>query len=180
MNLTMGKTIKWYSGKEFPPDPNVLRRANVFSRVGPFDTSMLRGGQDLDFTRRSLREGFRIAYSPGAVVYHEVPEHRLGDEYFLWSSLRHGQSFAFMDCKAKGRVGLILLAVARISQGFLINLPAAAVATLRKSRADFLWRKCTLYRLWGYLRATAFLLAPARFGQRQFFESLEFRKEKHR
>jgi glycosyltransferase involved in cell wall biosynthesis len=53
--------------------------------LGPRATNWL-GNEDVEFGRRLLNAGERLRYEPSAVVYHEVPGHRLTKKYFLaWS-----------------------------------------------------------------------------------------------
>ncbi len=179
-HVDYGSQPRKYTGKNFPPDPMVLRRRNVFESVGKFDTSMIRGGQDLELTRRVLKAGFKIWYSPKAVAYHTVKPHRLEEDYLHWTSLRHGQSYAYMDFKHKGPMGMAALAFARAGQAFFVNIPVLIFSFLVCNRGEALWRKCLLWRLVGYLRTGVFLIAPQKFPQDAFFGKIEFRKEKGR
>ena len=156
-----------------------MRKREVFERVGKFDISMVRGGQDQDFTRRAKESGYEMWYTPRAIAYHQVPEYRVEKSYFKWASQRHGQSFAYMDKKSRGRLWMILFGIARCGQALFVTLPKLFMARLRSDYGALLWRRALLWRTEGYLRMMLFLFAPWFFTQKTYFQKLEFRKERN-
>lgn len=169
---------KKYPAKSLPGTGNVLLKREVFTEVGKFDTTFSRGGEDADFFRRVVLHGFDIWYAPKALAYHLIPQYRIEESYLLWTSLRHGVNYAFMDNKEQGPKGLVMSVVARTGQALLIHLPCLLIAFLQGNRVLLLGRKCFLYKAVGYLRATLFLLAPTAFPQQSFFAGLQFYTER--
>lgn len=173
-----GDAPRRYLGKSLPGTGNVLLKHDVFAKVGKFDTNFSLGGEDADFFRRVRLHGFEIWYAPQALAYHLIPPYRLAEGYLLWTSLRHGVNYAFMDNKEQALKRVVLSAVARGGQALLIHLPCLFIAFLQGNRISLLGRKCSLYKTAGYLRATFFFLAPTVFSQQSFFAGLQFLKER--
>lgn len=57
---------------DFVTSATAAYRREVFERVGGFDTDML-GAEDVDLSFRLVEAGYRLAYTPEAVVYHRHP-----------------------------------------------------------------------------------------------------------
>ena len=164
--------------KSLPNTGNALTHRKVFEAVGYFDESRAWGGEDPEFFWRAVQAGFEAWYTPRAVVYHLIEPYRLSEEYFLWSSLRVGKSFAQRDHKQLGAGKTILLAIGRIGQAVLVNGPLFLYAFLRGDQAEKLGRKCLLWRMAGYVRHTLYIISPVLFRQKKFFERLEFRRKR--
>lgn len=62
-------------------------RRDVFDRLGGFSAELL-GNEDVDLAYRLSRQGRRVAFAPGAIVYHEHPA-------TLWRYLRTKASRGF-------------------------------------------------------------------------------------
>jgi glycosyltransferase involved in cell wall biosynthesis len=96
---------------------NMAFRRSLFEKYGRFRTdlgprpgSQIRS-EDTEFGRRLLNAGERLRYEPSAVVYHEVPEHRMKKSYFLaW--------FA-----AKGRGDVLEFGVPQTAKWFGAGVP---------------------------------------------------------
>lgn len=75
--------------EESPFGTNMAFRRDVFEKFGGFRTDLgPRPGteirnEDTEFGQRVLDGGARLRYEPSAVVYHEVSQKRLQQEYFL-------------------------------------------------------------------------------------------------
>lgn len=164
--------------KTLPTTGNMMIKHKVFNTVGLFDTTMSRGGTDIDFARRALAAGFESWYSPVAVVQHIISSHRLTEDYFKWTSFRWGINIAFLDYKNWGRLKMMLACIARIGQAFFINIPCLFFCYLKCNRPGILDRKCLLWRTLAYTRESLFLIAPKTFPQKRFFDTLEFRRER--
>ncbi len=72
-----------------PYGTNMAFRKEMFEKYGGFRTDLgpspgseIRN-EDTEFGRRLMDAGERLRYEPSAVVYHEVPQHRLSKKYFL-------------------------------------------------------------------------------------------------
>lgn len=176
-NLYQGAPAE-LTGKELPTTGSLLISKEIFDAVGSFDTSLTSSGEDAELIGRARRAGFAIWTAPDSMVSHMIPPHRQEAAYFRWVSLRWGNQFARIDAKNRGRLWVALLAVARLKQGFLVHLPKWALARLRGDAATAIDCQCLLWRMWGYARTAAHLLAPGLFPQRAFLEFLEFRGER--
>lgn len=55
----------------FAATANCFARRALFERLGPFDASLLSGG-DREWCRRATAAGYRLAFAPEAVVHHEA------------------------------------------------------------------------------------------------------------
>lgn len=156
----------------------MLINRKVFDSLGVFDASMLHGGCDHDFICRAQARGFEVWSAPKAMVHHLIPPYRLTLDYFRWRSMRVGDTFAYIDCKRRGRTTTLLLCIARIGQALLINLPRLLLAYVLGDQAEVVGRKSLLWRAVGYTRQTLFLFAPRVFTQERFFDRLESRGER--
>jgi glucosyl-dolichyl phosphate glucuronosyltransferase len=73
-----------------------FRRA-VCDDVGTFDAALGRkgadntGGEEVDFYRRLLDAGFKVWWTPGAVIYHRIQAAKLSRRYFLDLHFRQGR-----------------------------------------------------------------------------------------
>jgi len=70
----------------------------MFEKHGGFRTDLRPApgseirNEDTEFGNRVLEAGERLRYEPSAVVYHEVPENRLREEYFLRWRFDYGRA----------------------------------------------------------------------------------------
>jgi GT2 family glycosyltransferase len=71
-------------------------RRKVFEKVGLLDAGLGVGasgfGEDNEFSRRARAAGFKIGYTPHAVVYHELDPNRYGSKYNRGVRYRMGVS----------------------------------------------------------------------------------------
>jgi glycosyltransferase involved in cell wall biosynthesis len=67
---------------------NWAARRSLFDEVGPFDEGLLRAS-DVEFSYRVVRAGYRLAFSPGAVVYHRNERSLAGLVHEGWVHGRH-------------------------------------------------------------------------------------------
>jgi glycosyltransferase involved in cell wall biosynthesis len=71
-------------------------RKSVCERVGDFDAMLGRkgsdntGGEEVDFYRRLLGAGFKVWWTPEAVIYHRIQAAKLARSYFLDLHYRMG------------------------------------------------------------------------------------------
>jgi glycosyltransferase involved in cell wall biosynthesis len=72
-------------------------RRTVCERVGAFDAALGRkgadntGGEEVDFYRRLLAGGFRVWWTPEAVIFHRIQSVKLKRSYFLDLHYRQGR-----------------------------------------------------------------------------------------
>jgi GT2 family glycosyltransferase len=154
---------------------NVVIRRHLFERIGTFDADILEGGEDTDFFMRASKHGAKMWYTPKSVVHHLIPESRLCKEYFKRTSLRGGLSSARLRYRHKGRLRLFLGLVRRIFRSCARDIWFLLIALLLGDKSRQLDRKCKLWRAIGYVRGSVTLLAPGIFGQKIFFDILNFR-----
>jgi glycosyltransferase involved in cell wall biosynthesis len=81
-----------------PFGTNMAFRKKMFEKYGGFRTDLgptpgseIRN-EDTEFGRRVMEAGEHLRYEPSAVVYHEVPQHRLRKEYFLRWRFDYGRA----------------------------------------------------------------------------------------
>lgn len=165
--------------KQYPCTGNMLLRRSVFDKVGQFDESLTRGGEDIEFAARLRRAGLEAWFTPKAVVYHQVPASRLKESYHFWTALRVGDNFAYRDFRAWGLARTVIACLARIAQASVIHFPLMLLAYILGNRAEVIGRKCKLLTAWGYLRESLYLVSPRLFSQRTYFSHLSFRGERN-
>lgn len=164
-------------GKELPTTGNLLLSREIFHKVGGFDPRFT-GGEDTDFLNRTRCAGFPIWTAPRAMCAHMIPPYRTRARYLRWASRRWGNSFAKIDRKQHGRLGMLALLLARFVQMLLINAPTCVVARIRGRKAEALDRHMLLWRTDGYVRTALWLVAPGLFPQRRFIEEMDFGRER--
>lgn len=165
-----------FDGSCHPGGGNVLIARRIFDRLGGFNTELDRGYYDTDFFIRARSAGVPAWYTPHGGILHRIPAYRLDPEHFRWDARRTGDNLAFTDLQYRSQGRMALLALARIGQAALINLPLWILARARNDAAASLGRRTLLWRCEGYVRRALSLTFPVLFAQREFFESMEFRK----
>ena len=164
--------------KTFPGCGNILLKATVFQSGVQFNESLTAGGEDIEFTARLRRTGIEGWFTPKAIVRHDVPAHRLTESYLSWRSLRAGDNFAYRDFREWGLIRTMIACLARIAQASFINFPLMLLAYILGNKAEVIGRKCMLFRAWGYLRQSLYLVSPRFFSQETYFSSLNMRRER--
>jgi glycosyltransferase involved in cell wall biosynthesis len=75
---------------------NMSFQREVFAKVGFFDTRLGPGAagfsEDTEYSMRIRKAGFKIGYTPHAIVYHELNPNRYGREYNRMVEYRKGLS----------------------------------------------------------------------------------------
>jgi glycosyltransferase involved in cell wall biosynthesis len=162
-----------YSSKDTMGAGNVLIRRAVFDRVGGFDPTF-RQGVDTDFFWRVARAGFKMYYSPQALVHHVIPHYRLRLPYLKETSLRTGVSAARIRLKYMGAAPLALLIFLRIGVALGRDLPLILTAKFLKKPAMALDFCCRIWFKEGFIRGGLYHLFPKLFKQTKFINSLDF------
>ena len=164
------------SGKKNYPGPgNMLMHREVVESVGSFDESMTMGGGDHDLMRRAHEAGFEPWFVPSAVVVHRIPEGRLNEEAFITDSLQSGAMLAYLRHRYDGVILLVGEAAARCAHSLVVTAPLIAKARVFGSDAEVLDRKIKWWRMVGYLRYAASLIAPKFPGAKDFSARVDFR-----
>ena len=83
-----GDTVKEFALNDYPGGGNAAYRASVFEQVGLFNVELGRKGASLeaseekDIFQKMRALGMKIYYLPTAILYHLIPETKLGEDYF--------------------------------------------------------------------------------------------------
>jgi GT2 family glycosyltransferase len=138
--------------KGFSVSANLLTRRNVFDAVGPFVHGL---SEDLDWCRRAVAMGYRLAYADDLVVRHPSRGdwaalvrkwRRVNDESFallppgLWSRLRWGARAVLMPFSAVAHLPRVMTSPHLASQGERLRA-AATLMRLRLLRAAWMVRQ---------------------------------------
>lgn len=87
-----------FPAKNYPGGGNAAYRREVFQQVGLYNTELgrnggnLGGGEEKDIFRKMEAAGLKYAYTPGSILYHSIPDHKLEDDYFRLLTLGIGES----------------------------------------------------------------------------------------
>ena len=176
--INLGMKLKKCKRKEFPAAGNIMLKNSIFEIVGKFDDSLIRGGEDIEFASRIRKSKLGSWYTPKAIVHHVTPEYRTQEGYLIWASLRAGDNFAHRDYLELGLLKTALACLARIGQATLINLPLLLWFSILNKKEEKLARKYLILRTVAYLNRTLNLISPTLFTFKNFFNRLEFRKER--
>ena len=91
----------------------MMVRADLFEMLGGFDSQFDPfGPEDLDFSLRLQRDGYRALYAPDAVAYHEVSHTTGGDGYsegYAEHRSRHWLTFMSRHASVGQKLGFYLL-----------------------------------------------------------------------
>ena len=166
-----------YNAKYLPGGGNALVARKVFEQIGLFDDSMTMGSSDTDFFRRAIEAGIVQWYTPFAAVRHRIPDNRLAPAYFRWNALSGAAcNTAHFDSETKSVLALLVACLGRWGQALIVHLPLLLWAWLKGDKGGVLGRKTRFWRAEGYTRKTLKVVFPRLFPQKDFFDSLEFRK----
>jgi glycosyltransferase involved in cell wall biosynthesis len=102
-------------------------RRTVCESVGDFDAALGRkgtdntGGEEVDFYRRLLQGGFKVWWTPEAVIFHRIESTKLKRSYFLDLHYRQGRIEAIKRRGTGSRIppGYLLPQLRRALAGFL-------------------------------------------------------------
>ena len=148
-----------YSRKFIAGTNNLLVSRTILDDVGVFNVALTDGGEDADLVRRIRSAGYESWYTPDSIVYHIIPEQRLGAEYMRWTARRKGQHVARRERLDWGRLALGPVALARLGQATVSYLPRYLAARIAGDEERTLGARCLLWRSEGYLRQALELLA---------------------
>ena len=96
--INMGKVVKPFPKKHYPIGANMGVSRAAIERVGTFDTSLgrvgnnLMGGEEKDLFNRLRAQQFSVLYFPDIQVRHCIPPHRTTDEFIARLGQGVGQS----------------------------------------------------------------------------------------
>ncbi len=84
----LGDKVVEFPNNDYPGGGNAAYRTSVFSEIGLFNVELgrkgdnLAGSEEKDIFDKMKSKGMRIFYLPNAILYHLIPEKKLGKEYF--------------------------------------------------------------------------------------------------
>ena len=86
--MNYGDAVRCYPSGRYPGGGNAAYRAEVFRRVGLFNTALGRKGTSLmaseekDIFDKMASQGMTVHYLPGPVLHHIIPQYKLEKDYF--------------------------------------------------------------------------------------------------
>ena len=96
--LYFGEAERPFPGDRYPGGGNAAYRANVFEKVGLFDTALgrkgnsLMGAEEKDIFDKMKAQGMRFMYLPKMILHHIIPQKKLEKDYFDRLTLQMGMS----------------------------------------------------------------------------------------
>lgn len=177
----LGERVGWdeeapYTRKRVPGTNNVLIHQSVFDEVGVFNTGLKVGGSDADLYRRIRNAGHTAWYTPESIVYHMIPEKRLGNDYMKWTATRHGMHLALREYLDWGPAKLAGMIVLRVGQASANYLPRFLLAKLTGQKEKALGARALLWRSQAYVSRAIELLRFGETNDTRHDESLSFRE----
>lgn len=96
--LYFGETEKPFPGENYPGGGNAAYRTTVFEAVGLYNTKLGRTGNNLgageekDIFNKMKTHKMQFFYTPRSILYHSIPDYKLGNEYLDKVTLGIGSS----------------------------------------------------------------------------------------
>ncbi|TWT48711.1 glycosyltransferase family 2 protein [Botrimarina hoheduenensis] len=179
--VLLGERVGWdaeapYTRKRIPGTNNILIHQSILDEVGNFNTALKVGGTDADLYRRIRNAGHAAWYTPDSIVYHMIPEKRLGDEYMKWTATRHGMHLALREYLDWGPTKLAAMMILRTGQACANYLPRFLVAKLTGQREKALGARALLWRSQAYLARAFELLRRGDTDDTTHDKTLSFRE----
>jgi GT2 family glycosyltransferase len=183
--VLLGEKVGWdqeqpYTRKRVPGTNNLMLHRSVLDAVGVFEEKLTNGGEDADLYRRIRTAGFEAWYTPKSIVYHLIPEPRLGDDYMRWTATRHGQHLALRELRDWGRAGLAGMVVLRGVQAVIRYLPRFVVSKVAGDRERALGARALLWRSQAYLASAASMVLYGERDSASHDTSLNLREGRER
>lgn len=96
--MDYGDDIRLYPNGKYPGGGNSAYRAEVFQKVGSFNTELgrkgnnLMGAEEKDIFDKMVAQGMRFIYLPKMILHHIIPQKKLEQDYFDRLTLQIGIS----------------------------------------------------------------------------------------
>lgn len=96
--LYFGEAERPFPGERYPGGGNAAYRAEVFRKVGLFNTELgrkgegLMGSEEKDIFDKMKTHGMRLIYLPKMILHHIIPQKKLECDYFDRLTLQIGKS----------------------------------------------------------------------------------------
>lgn len=179
--VLLGERVGWdeeapYNRKRIPGTNNVLIHQSILDEVGHFNTGLKVGGSDADLYRRIRNAGHEAWYTPDSIVYHMIPEKRLGDDYMKWTATRHGMHLALREYLDWGPAKLVGMIFLRSGQACGNYLPRFLAAKLCGQQERALGARSLLWRSQAYVSRAVELLRHGDTNETSHDHSLNFRE----
>ena len=116
--IPTGTTVHWQEART----GNALLRKKVLDSTEPHFLPHFRSGEDRDFFRRKIEQGYKFIWSADGVVYETVPPARWKRRYMLRKALLRGASVSLAPTCGAVSIAKSLLAV----PVYAVALPFAA------------------------------------------------------
>lgn len=119
----------------YPAGTNIAFRKGIFAEIGGFSPALGRNGDSLlsgeesDFCLRLEEAGYRVLYTPAAVVHHEVHENRLTKDWVRQRAYWQGISSAVVE-RGSFRRSRIMLKSIKYSVFIFVGWPGSIIFKL--------------------------------------------------
>jgi len=157
---SFGETARWLTGNEFPFGGNLSIRREVLERVGGFNESLGKKGQnnlwgeEMDLCHRLQDSGLRFLYNPRACVRHLVGRHRATKQYFVESIFGKGVTEGYQKLTHRGKAVFTLYLLLKAIRLAVISAYYLSAGTFLSEASKFRLR-CTISWCAGYLQFLA-------------------------
>jgi glycosyltransferase involved in cell wall biosynthesis len=157
---SFGEAARWMKKNEFPFGGNIAIRREVLQKLGGFNESLGKRGQnnlwgeEIDLCHRMQEHGYRFFYNPRALVWHVVGRHRATENYFVESVFGKGVTEGYQKLAHKGKAVFTLYLLLKASRLALTSVYYLSTGTLLTEAGRFQLR-CTIAWYTGYLHFLA-------------------------
>ena len=142
--IDLGSEIVTITSSTTPAGGNMAFNREIFNLYGGFDTElgrkgkMLLGGEENELFDRIRNLGERIFYTPHAIVYHHIADHKLTPEYF--DKLSYGVGVSKRLRAEKSGLERELFSDEKSKRFYTIILAILYTLALQPQKAAWLWR----------------------------------------
>ncbi|OFX83599.1 MAG: hypothetical protein A2W99_15325 [Bacteroidetes bacterium GWF2_33_16] len=125
--IDLGNTAKKFPANKYPIGANMIFKADVFKKIGYFNTDLgrkgdqLLGGEEKDIFMKLREISNNVFYIPNAVVYHFIPDKRLQLDFIKSMAIKIGEANLIIF-KEKGLHKLMALELFKWGASLLLFL----------------------------------------------------------
>lgn len=138
----LGDNIMDFPNGKYPRGSNMTIALSAFEAIQGFNTDLGRKGnkglasEEKDFFERFQLAGFKMQYTPSAIVHHVIERHRLTDAYYSNQAIGYGMSEAIRS-KQRGASSWIKKAIelnAKFAIALILSLGYSLTAEFAKAK----------------------------------------------
>ena len=156
--LDLSQNIKQIVFPHCPYGCNMSFKKRIFKEIGYFDILMgrtssknLLSGEEIDLCKRINERGYKIIYSPKAIVYHQIDSSRLNKAWFKKHAYWNGITFAISNKKHYGTSYVFKLTMKALFLAIPYNLVRYSFERIKKDDKSFV-RELSLLSNLGYVK----------------------------